>query len=92
MQSLPDLLTNSVRTFSTNSAHITIMAIAKMGNGPGRADANCLGGKQIRNHSHRILHKMDRSEATSHNNLHNNQVIFLAEHSLQIQSPKLTHS
>jgi len=92
MQSLPNLLTNSVRTFSTNSAHITIMAVAKMGNGPGRAVANGPRRKQIRCRSHRILHKMDRSEATSNHNLRNNQEIFLVEHSLQIRSSKPAHS
>ena len=47
MQSLPNILTNSVRTFSTNSAYISIMAVAEMGNGPGRTNANCTGGNKF---------------------------------------------
>jgi len=47
LQSLPDLLTTSIGTIGTNSAHISIMVVAKMGNGPGRTTANCLGGNKF---------------------------------------------
>jgi hypothetical protein len=77
----------AIHASSTNS---TIMALAKVGNGPRWTIANSSRKLQIRSRGRRLLHQMGRSESFGEYQGSNNLEILLAEHSLQIQSSKRT--
>jgi len=85
MQSMPNILSRSVKTFVGDPAHTSNMAAAKMGYGPGRPITTIPRRKQICSSSSRIFYKMDRGKAAGKDNLRNCQKILLAKHHLQIR-------
>jgi hypothetical protein len=77
-------------TIHVSSSNSTIMAFAKVGNGPCQTIANSSRKLQIRSCGCGLLHQMGRSESFGKYHDANNSEILLAEHSLQIRGSKRT--
>jgi hypothetical protein len=77
-------------TFNASSLNSTIVAIAKVGNGSGRAIANGSGELPIRSCCSRLFHKMAGGKSTCKHQSTNNSEVLLAEHSLQVWGPQRT--
>jgi hypothetical protein len=70
--------------FNASSLNSTVMAIAKVGNGPSRAIANDSGQLPIRSCCSQLFHKVGGSKTTCEYQSNNNSEVLLVEHSLQI--------
>jgi hypothetical protein len=71
-------------TFHDSSPHSTIMAIAKVGDGPSRTIANGSRKLQIRSSCCGLFHEVGRRKTTHEHQSTNNSEVLLAEHNLQI--------
>jgi hypothetical protein len=71
-------------TFHASSPHSTIMAIAKVGDGPSRTIANGSRKLQIRSSCCGLFHEVGRRKTTHEHQSTNNSEVLLAEHNLQI--------
>jgi hypothetical protein len=69
-------------TIHVNSPNSTIMAFAKVGDGPCRTTANSSRKLQVRSCGHRLLHQIGGSESFGEHHDTNNSEILLAKHSL----------
>jgi hypothetical protein len=77
-------------TINANSLDSTIVALAKVGNGSGRAIADGSGELPIYSRSSRLFHEVGRSKATCEHQSTDNSEVLLAEHSLQVWGPQRT--
>jgi hypothetical protein len=77
-------------TIHASSPNSTIMAFAKVGNGPRWTTANSSRKLQVRSCGRRLLHKMGGSESFGEHHDTINSEILLAKHSLQIRGSKRT--
>jgi hypothetical protein len=77
-------------TIHANSSNCTIMAFAKVGNGPCRTTANSSRKLQIRNCRRGLLHQIGGSKNIGEYHDTNNPEILLAKYSLQIRGSKRT--
>jgi hypothetical protein len=71
-------------TFHANSPHSTIMAIAKVGDGPSRTIAN--SSRKDSQLCCRLFTKWVEAKTTREHQSTNNSEVLLAEHNLQIWS------
>jgi hypothetical protein len=87
---MPENGESTESTFHASSPHSTIMAIAKVGDGPSRTIANSSRKLQIRSCCCRLFHEVGRSETTHEHQSANNSEVLLAEHNMQIWSSERT--
>ena len=85
MQSMPNILSRTVKTIVRDLAYNSDMAATKMGYGPSQTITTIPRRKQIHSSGSRIFYKMDRSKAAGEDNLRNYQKILLGKHHLQIR-------
>ena len=89
---LPTFSNTFKQTRGTNHINLPNLASSMMGNGPRRTTTNRPWKPLLHGGHHRVLHQMDRSETTGHNNLADSQEVFLAANHMLLQSAKRTHS
>ena len=92
LRRLPTLYNTLKQTRGSSHANLSNMASPAMGNGPSRTIANSPRKPPLHGGRCRVLHQMDRSKATSYNNLTDCQKILLATNHMLLQSAKRTHS
>jgi len=92
LRRLPTLSNALKQTRGSNNPNLPNMASPAMGNGPSQTIANSSRKPPLRGGRHRVLHQMDRSKATSYNNLIDCQKILLATNHMSLRSAKRTHS
>jgi hypothetical protein len=77
-------------TIYASSPNSTIMAFAKVGNGPRWTTSNNSRKLQIRSCGHGLLHQMGGNESFDEYHGTNNSEILLAKYSLQIRGSRRT--
>ena len=92
LRRLPTLNNALKQTRGSNHRNLPNMASPAMGNGPSRTIANSSRKPPLRSGCRQVLHQIDRSKATSYNNLADCQKILLATNHMLLRSAKRTHN
>jgi hypothetical protein len=85
---LPEVFPKLQRTISTIITYNTFVAIVEMGHWHCGTIDNCTRKLQICSSIDRILHQMDRGEASSQHSGIGAQEIFLAKHNMSFRVPR----
>jgi hypothetical protein len=89
---MPEVFAKHSSTVSTVATHHTIITIAEMGHRHSGAVDNRTGKLHVCSSGSRILHQMDRGEASSQHSSSGDQEVLLVEYNMSFQSAQKDNS